>query len=78
MGRSDDQMVNSPGQVAVAIAPARRLREAYIMMAWVYWGLCVIVLVLCAYELATEKNSWKQATAALVMIPLLLRVLLWK
>lgn len=48
------------------------------MMAWVYWGLCVIVLVLCAYELATEKNPWKQATAALVMIPLLLRVLLWK
>jgi len=47
-------------------------------MAWVYWFLCLIVLALSTAELATEKNFWKQASAALVMIPLLLRVLQWK
>ncbi|MEA4883907.1 MAG: hypothetical protein VB144_09710 [Clostridia bacterium] len=47
-------------------------------MAWVYWGLCVFLFIAVAYELATERDFWRQATAALVLIPLLLRILLWK
>ncbi|MDR1978783.1 MAG: hypothetical protein LBQ42_08620 [Synergistaceae bacterium] len=44
----------------------------------VYRGILALVLLLtvrCCYE---EKNFWKQATAALVVVPLLLRLFMIK
>ncbi|MBP7892269.1 MAG: hypothetical protein ACOYES_03295 [Bacillota bacterium] len=48
------------------------------MLTAIYWGVCALMLVLCAFELWTEKDFWKQATAAMVIVPLVLRVLNWK
>jgi hypothetical protein len=36
------------------------------------------MLVLCVFELWTEKDFWKQANVAIVIVPLVLRVLNWK
>ncbi|MCR4426857.1 MAG: hypothetical protein NUW23_11850 [Firmicutes bacterium] len=48
------------------------------MMAWIYWGLCAFFVAVVASELWTERDFLKQATAALILIPLVLRILLWK
>ena len=49
-----------------------------LMMQVVYRAIIALILLLtvrCAYR---EKDFWKQATAALVVIPLVLRLLLIK
>lgn len=48
------------------------------LMTLVYRGILALVLALVVRCCLTEKDFWKQATAALVVIPLLLRLLLIK
>lgn len=47
-------------------------------MLYVYLAIAAAVLALTAWNLWTEKDWRKQATAAMVAVPLLLRVLLIK
>lgn len=47
-------------------------------MTIIYRGIILLVLVLVIRCLFGEKDFWKQATAALVVIPLILRVLMIK
>jgi hypothetical protein len=47
-------------------------------MKILYLGIAAAILALTAWNLWTEKDWRKQATAAMVAIPLLLRVLLIK
>ena len=48
------------------------------IMTLIYRGILALVLFLTVRCCYTEKNFWKQATAALVVIPLLLRLLMIK
>ena len=48
------------------------------VMTYLYLAIAASVLALTAWNLWTEKDWRKQATAAMVAIPLLLRVLLIK
>lgn len=45
------------------------------MMMYIYLAIVLYVLVLVILNLLTEKNISKQLNAALVIIPLLLRIL---
>lgn len=45
------------------------------MMTYLYLGLVLYVLVMVILNLLEEKNIMKQLNAALVIIPLLLRIL---
>lgn len=45
------------------------------MMMYIYLAIVLYVLVLVVLNLLTEKNIPKQLNAALVIIPLLLRIL---
>ena len=47
-------------------------------MAMIYRIIIVMVLSLTVRCCFREKNFWRQATAALVVIPLLLRLLMLK
>ncbi|MBU0928878.1 MAG: hypothetical protein KKA67_14105 [Spirochaetes bacterium] len=47
-------------------------------MTYVYLAICAAVLLLTVWNLWTEKDWRKQCAAAMVAIPLLLRVLLIK
>jgi len=47
-------------------------------MTLIYRGIVLFVLVLVIRCLFREKDFWKQVTAALVVIPLILRVLMIK
>jgi len=47
-------------------------------MTLVYRGIVFFVLVLVLRCLFMEKDFWKQVTAAIVIIPLVLRVLMLK
>ena len=48
------------------------------MLTLIYRGILALVLFLTVRCCFREKDFWKQATAALVVIPLLLRLLLIK
>lgn len=48
------------------------------IMTLVYRGILALVLFLTVRCCLQEKDFWKQATAALVVVPLLLRLLLVK
>ncbi len=48
------------------------------MLFWIYWLLALAVLLITARELLRESDWRKQFSAALVLLPLLLRVLLLK
>ena len=67
-----------PEMVRSARADTGAIEGASTVLTAIYWGVCVLMLVLCALELWTEKDFWKQATAAMVIVPLVLRVLNWK
>lgn len=45
---------------------------------WIYWSFCLVILLTLVLDMMKEKDIWKQVTAAMVIIPLALRVLLWK
>jgi hypothetical protein len=47
-------------------------------MTLIYRGIVGLILLLVLRCLFEEKNFWKQATAALVLIPLALRLLMLK
>ncbi len=47
-------------------------------MTLIYRGIVFLVLALVIRCLFKEKDFWKQVTAALVVIPLILRVLMFK
>jgi hypothetical protein len=47
-------------------------------MTLIYRGIVLFVLALVIRCLFREKDFWKQVTAALVVIPLILRVLMIK
>lgn len=47
-------------------------------MSWVYWLICLGLLAVVLIELFREKNVWKQISAAMIIIPLVLRALMLK
>ena len=47
-------------------------------MTLIYRGIVGLILLLVLQCLFQEKNFWKQVTAALVVIPLVLRLLMLK
>ncbi len=47
-------------------------------MTFIYRGIVGLILLLVLRCLFREKDFWKQATAALVIAPLLLRLLMLK
>lgn len=47
-------------------------------MTLIYRGIVGLVLILVLRCLFEEKDFWKQATAALVLIPLVLRLFMLK
>jgi hypothetical protein len=47
-------------------------------MTLIYRGIVGAVLLLVLYCLFRERDFWKQATAALVVVPLILRLLMLK
>lgn len=48
------------------------------MLFWIYWLIAAIVLLLSARELLAANDWRKQLSAAIVLIPLILRVFLLK
>lgn len=48
------------------------------MMMYIYLGIIFYILILVVLNLLNEKNIAKQFNAAIVIIPLLLRLLLIK
>lgn len=47
-------------------------------MTWAYWVICLGLLLTVLVEMFREKEFWKQLSAAMIIIPLVLRVLFWK
>jgi hypothetical protein len=45
---------------------------------WIYWLFCLGILLTLVLDVFKQKDIWKQVTTAMVIIPLALRVLLWK
>ncbi len=48
------------------------------MLFWIYWAMCLALCALIIDNLFREKKGRAQLVAALVLIPVLLRVLLIK
>jgi ABC-type molybdate transport system permease subunit len=48
------------------------------MMTLAYRGVALLVLLLVARCMVREKDFWKQVTGALVLVPLILRILMIK
>ncbi|MCR4817687.1 MAG: hypothetical protein K5841_07020 [Fretibacterium sp.] len=48
------------------------------MLTLVYRGILVFMAVLVVVCMFREKSFWKQATAAMVLIPMVLRILMIK
>ena len=46
------------------------------ILTWVYWAITALMIVLVLISLYREKSLREQIVAALVMVPLLLRVLM--
>ena len=47
-------------------------------MTWIYQGITVVVILLIGWNLLRERRLVEQMSAALVLIPLILRVLMIK
>jgi hypothetical protein len=47
-------------------------------MFWIYWSIITVLCLGLIAELFSERNWREQLTAALVLVPVLLRVLLIK
>jgi len=50
----------------------------YSILFWLYWGIALIFGVLLMTALFKEKDWGKQATAILILVPVVLRLLLIK
>jgi hypothetical protein len=48
------------------------------MMTFVYRGIALFILALVLRCMFREKDFWKQVTATMVIVPLVLRILLIK
>ncbi len=48
------------------------------MITWIYRGIVLLVLVLVALDLFGERDRRKQLVAAIVLVPLVLRLLMLK
>lgn len=48
------------------------------MLTWIYWTICLLMILLVLRNLYREKSLREQWVAAMVLIPLLLRVLMIK
>ena len=47
-------------------------------MTWIYQGITVVVILLVAWNMLRERKLVEQMAAALVLLPLILRVLMIK
>lgn len=48
------------------------------ILTWIYWAICLLMVVLVLRNLYREKSLREQWVAAMVLIPLLLRVFMVK
>jgi hypothetical protein len=48
------------------------------ILTWIYWAICLLMVVLVLRSLYREKSLREQWVAAMVLIPLLLRVFMIK
>ena len=48
------------------------------MLTWIYWTICLLMIVLVLRNLYREESLREQWVAAMVLVPLLLRVLMIK
>ena len=48
------------------------------ILTWIYWAICLLMIVLVLRNLYREESLREQWVAAMVLIPLLLRVLMIK
>jgi hypothetical protein len=48
------------------------------ILTWIYWAICLLMIVLVLRNLYREKSLREQWVAAMVLIPLLLRVFMIK
>ena len=48
------------------------------LLTWIYWGITLLMIVLVLRSLYREKSLREQWVAAMVLVPLLLRVLMIK
>ena len=48
------------------------------MLTWIYWAITAFMIVLVLRSLYREKSLREQIVAAMVLVPLLLRVLMIK
>lgn len=48
------------------------------ILTWIYWAITLLMIVLVLRSLYREKSLREQIVAAMVLIPLLLRVLMIK
>jgi hypothetical protein len=48
------------------------------ILTWIYWAICLFMIILVLRSLYREKSLREQWVAAMVLIPLLLRVLMIK
>lgn len=48
------------------------------MLTWIYWTICLLMILLVLRNLYKEKSLREQWVAAMVLVPLLLRVLMIK
>ena len=48
------------------------------MLTWIYWAITAFMIILVLRSLYREKSLREQIVAAMVLIPLLLRVLMIK
>lgn len=47
-------------------------------LSWTYWLMCLGLLAVIVSEIFKEKGFWKQVSAAMIIIPLILRALMLK
>lgn len=48
------------------------------MLTWIYWAITLFMIILVLRSLYREKSLREQIVAAMVLVPLLLRVLMIK
>jgi hypothetical protein len=48
------------------------------ILTWIYWAICLFMVALVLRSLYREKSLREQWVAAMVLVPLLLRVLMIK
>ena len=48
------------------------------MLTWIYWAIAAFMIILVLRSLYREKSLREQIVAAMVLVPLLLRVLMIK